>query len=58
MKFVHCFSQDLKDKLLNKGYKLVSDNNGRYIFENNGKLKFDFDDIDRKQFIITNKLTF
>ena len=58
MKFIHCFSRELKNKLLDNGYKLVSDNNGLYIFENSTKLRFDFNAIDKKQFVLTNKLIF
>lgn len=58
MKFIHCFSQELKNKLLQKGYKLLSENDGIFIFENSLSISFDFKEIDKTQFIFSNKLTF
>lgn len=58
MKFIHCFNQELKNKLLQKGYKLLSENDGIFIFENSSSKSFDFKEIDKTQFIFSNKLTF
>ena len=58
MKFIHCFSEDLKGELLKSGFRLVSDLNGLFIFENNSKLRFDFNSVDRKSFIFTDKMIF
>lgn len=41
--------------LLNKGYKLISENNGVYIFENN-KRKFKEDEIKKCKF--SNRMIF
>ena len=58
MKFIHVFTKELKDKLLLDGYKLLNKNNGIYIFENNKSLKFEFSELDKKQFIFSNTMTF
>lgn len=55
MKFIHCFSGELKNKLLQSGFRLLSENNGLFIFENNASLKFDFNGMDRSQFVFSNK---
>lgn len=44
MKFIHCFDSHTKQILLNKGYKLISENNGICIFENN-KREFKEDEV-------------
>lgn len=56
MKFIHCFSPELKNKLIQNGFKLVSENNNLFIFENNVKLTFDFNKLDRNQFMFSNTL--
>lgn len=56
MKFIHCFSPELKNKLIQNGFKLVSENNNLFIFENNIKLTFDFNKLDRNQFMFSNTL--
>lgn len=58
MKFIHCFTEDLKNKLLQSGFELLVETNGLFIFENNNKLKFNFSELDKKQFIFSNKMTF
>ena len=58
MKFIHCFTEDLKNKLLQSGFELLVETNGLFIFENNNKLKFNFGELDKKQFIFSNKMTF
>lgn len=56
VKFIHCFSPELKNKLIQNGFKLVSENNNLFIFENNVKLTFDFNKLDRNQFMFSNTL--
>jgi hypothetical protein len=56
MNFIICFDQDLKDKLINQGYLLLSQNDDMYIFENNNMLNFDFNSVDKKKYLFTNKL--
>ena len=58
MKFIHCFNLQLKDKLLESGYKLLVENNGFFIFENSPTLSFNFNEIDKKQFVFSNKMIF
>jgi hypothetical protein len=58
MKFIHCFSEELKNILLQNGYRLLSNDNGLFIFENNQNLKFDFAKISKKQFVFSNKMCF
>jgi len=58
MNFIHCFSQELKNKLLKNGFKIVMQNNNLTIFENNKFLNFNFNQLDKKQFIFSNKMTF
>jgi len=56
LKFIHCFNNDLKNKLLQSGFNLISEFNNISIFENNSKLTFSFNKIDKKQFILSNQL--
>ena len=58
MKFIYIFNNNLKIELLNRGYKLLSDNSNFFIFENNMILNFNFSDIDKKQFYFSDKLIF
>ena len=58
MKFIHCFTQELKNKLLKNGFKLLVENNSFSIFENDHLVKLNFDQIDKKQFIFSNKMVF
>lgn len=56
MNFIICFDEDLKDKLINKGYLLLSQNDNMYIFENNNVLNFDFNSVDKGKYLFSNKL--
>jgi len=56
--FIHCFSEELKNKLLQEGFKLLSKNNSFFIFENSTITTFNFKQIDKKQFVFSNKMTF
>ena len=58
MNFIHCFTQELKNKLLKDGFKLLSENSNFSIFENDQLLKFNFNLIDKKQYIFSNKIIF
>jgi hypothetical protein len=58
VKFIHCFNEELKNKLIHNGFKLLVSANGFFIFENSPSLNFNFNQMDRKQFIFSNKLTF
>lgn len=57
-KFIYTKNKQLKDELIKNGFKLLNEINGFFILENNPALKFNFGDIDKSQFITTNKLFF
>lgn len=40
-KFIYTMDKSIADRLKEKGFTLLSDNNGNYIFMNNGKLSFE-----------------
>ncbi len=58
MYFIHCFDVNLKNELLQKGFKLLSENNGLIIFENNNNINFNFKEVDKSQFVFTNNMFF
>lgn len=58
MKFIHCFNEGLKNKLLQNGFKLLVSTDNLFIFENSPSLSFDFNQLDKKQFIFSNKMIF
>jgi hypothetical protein len=58
VKFIHCFNQELKNKLLQNGFKLLVSTDSLFIFENSPSLSFDFNQLDKKQFIFSNKMIF
>jgi len=55
--FIYCIDNQLKNELLNKGFKLLNEdeNGATFLFEEN---KFDFSKFDKKSFLLTNKLNF
>lgn len=53
--FVIVFSEQDKEYLLSKNYRLINKFDDRYIFENKGSLCFENENINYK---ITNKLYF
>ena len=40
-KFIYTMDKSIADRLTKQGFTLLADNNGSYIFMNNGKLKFE-----------------
>lgn len=58
MKFIHCFDSELKDKLIQNGFKLLVSTDSLFIFENSSSISFDFNQLDKKQFIFSNKMIF
>lgn len=58
MYFIHCFDVNLKNELLQKGFKLLFENNGLCIFENNHNINFNFKEVDKSQFVFTNNMFF
>ena len=58
MKFIHVFTQELKNKLLQNEFELLVETNDFFIFKNNPIIKFNFNELDKKQFIFSNKMIF
>jgi len=57
--FIYCFSNELKDKLIACGYKMINKPSKDYwVFINNRDLKFDFSCVEQSSFKFMNKLTF
>jgi len=40
-KFIQTFDEDTKFELIRKGYQLVDESGGRYVFIDKGTIKFD-----------------
>lgn len=40
-KFIYTMDKSIADRLIKQNFSLLSDNNGSYIFMNNGKLRFE-----------------
>lgn len=40
-KFIYTMDKSIADRLIKQNFSLLSDNNGNYIFLNNGKLRFE-----------------
>lgn len=56
--FIYCFDKELKQELINKGFKLLKeDSNGATFIFSKG-IKFNFDKVDKTKFLFTNRLTF
>lgn len=58
MKFIHCFNEQLKNQLIQNGFKLLVSTNGFFIFENSPTSSFNFDKVDKSQFTFSNKMIF
>lgn len=43
-KFIYTMDKSIADRLTKQGFTLLSDNNGSYIFMNNGVLTFDYEE--------------
>lgn len=60
--FIHCYDKDLKIKLLSSGYKLSKEFSGQddycIFFNKPDGEKFDFNEVDKSKFKLSNKLTF
>lgn len=58
MKFIYVLDKELKQELINKGFKLLKeDGNGATFIFSKG-IKFNFDKVDKTKFLFTNRLTF
>lgn len=57
-KFIIVQDEDTANKLLTNGFQIVSKNNGIYTFMNAIPQHFNFEEIDIKKLVYTNKLVF
>lgn len=56
--FIVAFNKKVEEKLINSGFKLLNRNDGRATFIYNKSIKFNFDNLDKSTFLLTNKLNF
>ena len=57
-KFIMTQDKSVCDKLVANGFYLLSDTCGTYTLANSGNVNFNFEEIDIKKLVYTNKLTF
>ena len=57
-KFIMTQDKSVCDKLVANGFYLLSDICGTYTLANTGNVNFNFEEIDIKKLVYTNKLTF
>jgi len=56
--FIYCFDKELKQELINKGFKLLKEDGNGATFVFSDKVKFDFTKVDKTKYLFTNRLTF
>ena len=56
--FIYTMEKSIADRLVKQGFTLLSDNNGNYIFMNNGVLTFSSDEDEEKQKEILTKIAY
>ena len=56
--FIYTMDKSIADRLKEQGFTLLSDNNGNYIFMNNGVLTFSSDEDEEKQKEILTKMAY
>ena len=56
--FIYTMDKSIADRLVKQNFTLLSDNNGNYIFMNNGVLTFDSDEDEEKQKEILTKIAY
>lgn len=56
--FIYCLDDELKNKLIKKGFKLLKEDGNGAIFVFDKNLKFNFEKVDKSKFLFTNRLTF
>ena len=56
--FIIVLSKDLKEKLLSQGFKMLSEDKDKSTFIFDKNIKFNFNNVDKKDFLFSNKLTF
>ena len=56
--FIYTMDSSIAERLVKQGFTLFSDNNGNYIFLNNGVLTFSSDEDEEKQKEILTKIAY
>ena len=56
--FIYTMDKSIAERLNEQGFTLLSDNNGNYIFMNNGVLTFSSDEDEEKQKEILTKMAY
>lgn len=56
--FIYTMDSSIAERLIKQNFTLFSDNNGNYIFLNNGVLTFDSDEDEEKQKEILTKMAY
>lgn len=56
--FIYCVDKELKNELIDKGFKLLKEDDNGATFVFSDKVKFDFNNVDKTKLLFTNKLTF
>ena len=56
--FIYTMDSSIAERLIKQNFTLLSDNNGNYIFMNNGVLTFDSDEDEEKQKEILTKIAY
>lgn len=56
--FIYTMEKSIAERLKEQGFTLLLDNNGNYIFMNNGVLTFDSDEDEEKQKEILTKMAY
>lgn len=56
--FIYTMDKSIAERLKEQGFTLLSDNNGNYIFLNNGVLTFSSDEDEEKQKEILTKMAY
>ena len=55
---IYVFDKELKQTLINKGFKLLKEEDDKATFAISDKIKFDFTKVDKTKYLFTNRLTF
>lgn len=56
--FIYTMDSSIAERLIKQNFTLISDNNGNYIFMNNGVLTFSSDEDEEKQKEILTKIAY
>ena len=52
-KFIYCLDEDLKNKLIKQGFKLLKEDDKGATFVFSDKIKFDFTKVDKAKYLFT-----